>query len=162
MRLRALAATLALPIGLVAACNDDDAGLSVRTEDTTSDTEATDSTDTTESTETTEDRTTTSEDDTSTTEGDSSTTSESDSGTATTYPAVIRDALINALEAQGMTAEQADCAVGIIEERVPYEDLISGDISAVFDDMGEFGQAMIDECGIEPGQVGDVSATTTG
>jgi len=177
MRVRALAATVVLPLGLLglAACgSDDDASLTVRTEAPATDTEA--PTTTRRTTATTESDTTM-DDDTTTTSSRRTTTTSSGGSTSTsggassspggptqTYPAAIRQVLVQTFEGQGVTADQANCVVGVFEQRVPYDKLISGDISAIMEDAAGFGAQMQQDCGVDPTDLAGVGATpsTTG
>ncbi len=174
MKPRALAATLLVPLGLLglAACgSDDDASLTVRTEAPTTESPTTEArtTSTRASTTTTdEDTTTSSTRRTTTTSSDDATTTTSTGGSSTssggptqTYPAPIRAVFVQTFESLGLTQDQADCAVGVVEQRVPYEDLLSGDFSALVQDTG-FARALQDTCGIDASDLSGVTTSTTG
>lgn len=181
MRLRAFAAGVVLPVCVLAGCSDDDGGITVRTDvDAAATVDVTDAPDTTDRATTTADRTTTTADDattTSTSDGDATTTTrdrattttsttldDDDEATSTststegvpggTYPPPIRALFVQAFEGQGLTTEQAECVVGVVEELVPYEDLATGDISAVTENQAELGDEVVERCDIDLNTLG--------
>lgn len=180
MRLRAFAAGVVLACCGLAGCSDDDGGITVRTDvDASATVDVTDAPDTTDRATTTADRTTTTADDATTTStsdddattttrpgasttstttgGDdeaTSTTAEGGSGPGGTYPAPIRALFVQAFEGQGLTTEQAECVVGVVEELVPYEDLATGDISAVTENQAELGDEVVERCDIDLNTLG--------
>jgi hypothetical protein len=171
MRLRAFAVTLLLPVGLLAACGDDDGGITAREDTTTTGdradrtTTTEESADTTETTEASADTTETTEttepsaDTTETTEASSETTSGSEE---TIAPGVTVDDLVDQIVESGIAQdrEQAECFVNGILDVFTVEELVDigtagGDGADVFADLtpeqqGELVE-IIGECGLPVG-----------
>jgi hypothetical protein len=129
MRFRAIAVALVFPLGLLAACGDEDGGLTARTsDDEQSDTTEAEETDTTaeEESDTTEE---TSED----TSEDTTEDTESDDTVDVGDEDAVREAAIAAFVQQGLSEEDATCLV----DEIGVDQLIDigldsgGDISEV-------------------------------
>src|SRR5262245_8571024 len=144
MRFRALAAALIFPLGLLAACGGgDDSGLSGGDDDDTETTVDDSSDDTTE--ETTDESSDDTTEETTDDSGDSS----------STYPEAIHDLLVDTFVQQGLSEEQAECTVDLLEENVSFDDIASGGTPNLDDtDMADLGAQILEECDVDPSVFG--------